>query len=134
MFRAVLFVVCLFFMFIFIAVPAPILAVHFIFCTIMAVKRHPKFGDYGLDVFIGWDQLANAMFAPLWKRIFDDPPFRFGHPDETISSVIGKNVTHEPAKSHKALFIVNKWLSKADPHSDNHGRDSIEADEGDQVE
>lgn len=62
-------------------------------------------------VLIALDQLGNALLA--------------GHPDETISSRVGKRVVSGTARWHEKLLArVLNWI---DP---NHVQDAIEHDEG----
>jgi hypothetical protein len=115
----------------FVLITAPFLAIHFLWCLHYSTKPRHKHYHYALGVFTGWDQLMNVLLAPANRWLFGNPVFDFGYPDETISSVIGKNILRAPHMTSKTMFIVNKWLTKADPNSDNHGVDSIEEDEGD---
>jgi len=106
------------------------LAIHFTACLFLMMNENRKLSNYGLQVFTAWDQLLNVLLAPAFRWIFNYPVYDFGYADETISSVIGKNILRAPDLSDKSLFIVNTWLSKLDPISENHGVDSIEDDEG----
>lgn len=126
-FAAIIFLVVLIFF-----IVAPLLAFHLLACTIMAMTDS-RWTIYGKEVFIAYDQLLNVLLAPVFRWLFDYPAYDFGYADETISSVIGKNVLRGPQFSHRSLFIVNKWLSKLDPRSKNHSVDSIEHDEGDTI-
>lgn len=125
--RAVAFVLIILSIFFMVLVTAPAAAIHFLICLILARKK--PFG-YPVNVFIAYDQLLNTLLGPLLNKLFCEPVFEFGYPDETISSVIGKNISRAPAFTHPAMRIIDKWLSKADKNSDNHSIDSIENDEG----
>ena len=46
---------------------------------------------YLWNLLIGLDQLANALLAPALNAVLRPTAARFGHPDETLSSVLGKN-------------------------------------------
>ena len=79
--------------------------------------------------FYAWalsiDQLGNVVCKELFNDILITPSgIPFGNPDETISSVLGKN------KLNSSLTWLGKsldWiLNKLDP---NHSIKSIEADE-----
>jgi hypothetical protein len=111
---------------------APIPAFHLLACIIMAMTKS-RWTAYGREVFIAYDQLLNVLLAPVFRCLFDYPTYDFGYADETVSSVIGKNVLRGPQFSHRSLFIVNEWLSKLDPRSKNHSVESIEYDEGDKL-
>jgi len=84
------------------------------------IERYHK----GLAVSI--DQLGNVLMAPLFNLILIDSysGHLFGNPDETISSVLGKN------KIGGNLLYLGKrldaWLNGIDP---NHSIKSIEKDE-----
>lgn len=84
---------------------------------------------YFRGVFIVFDQFANALYYPLLNLIFKNPKFKFGNPDETISSVLGKNILYCPEQCDKSIFIVDKFLSKIDPQKGSHSKRSIEEDE-----
>ena len=131
--RAILFILLILFSFLLALISAPLLAFHLIFCTYHSIRTKSKYNHYGLKVFIGWDQLLNVLLAPCLNRIFNNPVFKFGYPDETISSVLGKNISRSPANTDKSMYIVNTWLTKLDPNSDNHAVDSIEEDEGNKI-
>ena len=47
---------------------------------------------YLWNLLIALDQLANALLAPAPNAVLRPTAARFGHPDETLSSVLGKNV------------------------------------------
>ena len=81
------------------------------------------------DWFYAWaisiDQLGNVVCKELFNDALITPAgVEFGNPDETISSVLGKNKLKSTlTKTGKAL----DWLlNKLDP---NHSINSIEADE-----
>lgn len=77
--------------------------------------------DYFWKVVVSVDQFINVLIAPILNCFFElDYPF--GDPDETISSVLGKNQD----SSEISRYICN-MLDKLDP---NHCADDIERDEG----
>lgn len=78
---------------------------------------------YIWNVLIWIDQGGNVIFAPL-LNCFLRPVVRFGDPDETLSSVFGKNVSTGSCLGCKVMCKVLHWL---DP---NHCAKSVEADEG----
>jgi hypothetical protein len=47
---------------------------------------------YLWNLLVALDQLANALLAPVLNVALRPTVARFGHPDETLSSVLGKNV------------------------------------------
>lgn len=77
---------------------------------------------YFWNVLITIDQGVNTIFAPVLNRLMK-PKFKFGNPDETLSSVMGKNVR---AGSCPACHFICKWLSLID---NKHCKKSIEDDE-----
>lgn len=91
---------------------------------IKAFFGHNK-SDYFLDIAYSLDQLGNVICADLLTlTMIKDGGDRFGNPDETISSVLGKN------KRGKTLtwcgWILSAILDAIDP---NHVIKSIEDDE-----
>lgn len=74
-------------------------------------------------VLIGLDQLANALLWPLLNMTVQNGGVRFGNPDETLSSVMGKNV--ELGKCRFCVFVC-LVLNRLDRQ---HCSRSIEADE-----
>ncbi len=88
--------------------------------------------SYTFKVFIGIDQFANAFFAPVLNGIMRAEMklrgksiiglAKFGYPDETLSSVFGKNRDHN--KFCAGIAAVLDFLDT------DHSLDAIEADEG----
>lgn len=93
--------------------------------TIGQIKGYKYLGD----VFLGFDQLFNVVFQKPLMMIFDNPEYKFGKVDETISSVLGKNIKYYPETTHKSVYIVDKWLSKIDKTTKTNSIDAIEEDE-----
>jgi len=84
------------------------------------IERYHK----GLAVSI--DQLGNVIIAPLFNRILiaSKSVNKFGNPDETISSVLGKN-----KRAETLIYLgvrLDAWLNGIDK---NHSIKSIEEDE-----
>jgi len=80
------------------------------------------FGEYFLEMAISIDQLGNVVMQHLlnllWVR---KKGYKFGNPDETISSVIGKNLKACSLTSFGK--IISKILDAIDP---NHSLNSID--------
>jgi hypothetical protein len=72
--------------------------------------------DQGINVLFGW--LFNLVLRPLYT---------FGDPDETLSSVFGKN---SRSGTCKVCGWVCDLLHAIDPH---HCHKNVEADEGDRL-
>lgn len=73
-------------------------------------------------VLVSIDQTVQVILAPILNKIFDvSEEHKFGNPDETLSSVFGKNM-----QRCKACNWVCRLLHKIDP---NHCEKSIEHDE-----
>lgn len=76
------------------------------------------------NVLIGIDQLANAAAGPVLNFTLRPQAARFGDPDETLSSVFGKNVQTGECRGCRLACRVLNWI---DP---GHCHTSIEKDEG----
>jgi hypothetical protein len=76
------------------------------------------------NFLIAVDQLLNVLLSPVLNRVAN-PLYRFGDPDETLSSVMGKNVN---AGVCRGCYYVCRLLHLLDP---GHCEKSIEMDEGD---
>lgn len=74
-------------------------------------------------VFVSLDQMVNTLTGPVLNRWLE-PEFLFGYPDETLSSVLGKNVRR---RACRFCTWVCALLQRLDP---NHCAKSIEDDEG----
>lgn len=79
------------------------------FLSIFIFPEHTFMRRYGFNVWIGIDQLINALFM--------------GDPDETLSSRIGKNANN----GHKFSIFLSWLLDQIDP---GHCQKAIERDEG----
>lgn len=89
-------------------------------------ENRKHLNDFFLRIAVSIDQLGNTICATLFNLalIKHSSPFRFGNPDETISSVIGKN------KINHSLTSVGVWLDWVlDSLDDNHSLKNIESDE-----
>lgn len=76
------------------------------------------------NTLIWIDQGANTMFGPALNWMLRPTAARFGDPDETLSSVFGKNVK---AGSCVGCKVMCRFLNWIDP---GHCDTSIEKDEG----
>ena len=71
------------------------------------------------------DQMGNVLGAPFFNDTFiKKGGYNFGNPDETISSVIGKNYRDNTLTWVGSIF---RWL--LDTIDTNHSLNSIEEDE-----
>ena len=75
-------------------------------------------------ILVWLDQGLNVIFAPILNRFIGESPHRFGDPDETLSSVFGKNVE---AGYCKLCTFMCRWLDWLDT---DHCKKAIERDEG----
>lgn len=77
---------------------------------------------YFLKLAVSIDQLGNVAMQELFNDLLiKDKTYPFGHEDETISSVIGKNLKY--CKLTKVGHFLNAILDFLDP---NHSLNSIE--------
>lgn len=79
---------------------------------------------YFWNALIAADQLANVLLSPLLNLILRPGAARFGDPDETLSSVMGKLVE---AGECRGCRLICRLLHLLDPE---HCERSIERDEG----
>lgn len=86
---------------------------------------------YLTRVFLVFDQGVNVVFSGFFNWLFESPTYRFGDEDETISSVIGKNLsTYNKPSTQNAFKYLDKWLTAIDPSvRKSHSLSSIEHDE-----
>lgn len=77
--------------------------------------------SYLFNVIIWIDQGVNVIFSPLLNLMVDKQGARFGDPDETLSSVMGKNSKRKTCK-------VCNWICRniLHPIDRNHCENSIE--------
>ena len=78
-----------------------------------------------LNVWVSLDQLWQVVWAPVLNLLLQPMgAHMFGAPDETASSVVGKN-----AYRNKPFIWIDKVLSFFDPSKGSHGKASIETSE-----
>ena len=78
-----------------------------------------------MNLAISLDQFGNVAMKGLFNMILiNSYAFQFGNPDETISSVLGKNKLNNSLTGLGRL--LDKFLNRLD---DNHSINSIEEDE-----
>ena len=75
------------------------------------------------NVLISIDQTVGVILSPVLNLVMN-PKHKFGDPDETMSSVMGKNVRNG---SCRGCYAICKILHLLDP---DHCKKSIEDDEG----
>ena len=79
-------------------------------------------GEYFLEIAISIDQLGNVMMQHFLNLIWiRSNGYKFGNRDETISSVIGKNLKSDTLTGFGKFF--NNILNSLDP---NHSLNSID--------
>lgn len=76
------------------------------------------------NVFVSFNQCCNVVFGPLLNLILRPKQARFGDPDETLSSVLGKGVANGDCRLCRPVCRVLNWI---DP---NHCQLNQESDEG----
>lgn len=79
------------------------------------------------NVLIAVDQGANVVAGPLLNLILRPQAARFGDPDETLSSVFGKNMKSGQCRGCLLICRLLNWIDPA------HCETSIEKDEGERV-
>ena len=82
-------------------------------------------GEYCMKMAISIDQLGNVVMRHLFNGLLitRESKNKFGDPDETISSVIGKNANVNPVTLSMLGKALNAFLNLIDP---GHTFDSIE--------
>lgn len=80
-------------------------------------------GAWLWKILISLDQLANTMAGPLLNWLVH-PAYLFGFPDETLSSVFGKNVRVGRCRGCRWLCLLLNRLER------KHCEKAIEVDEG----
>jgi len=83
-----------------------------------------KIPRYFWNLLLTLDQGANVLLGPLLNLLLRPRVARFGDPDETLSSVFGKNVRGGACRGCRLVCRVLNWI---DP---GHCLASIEGDEG----
>lgn len=86
-------------------------------------KTRPQ--QWFLNIWVSLDQLWQVFWAPVLNVLMQpNGDHMFGAPDETASSVIGKNLD-----KGRQFVWVDKVLSFFDPSKGSHGDASIESSE-----
>lgn len=75
------------------------------------------------NVVIWIDQGVNAVFGPMLNVVFGVKRHKFGNPDETLSSVFGKNIESGECKACRLICKVLNLFDRG------HCESSIERDE-----
>lgn len=83
-----------------------------------------KLSTYLWNLLLLVDQGVNTVAGPLLNLALRPKAARFGDPDETLSSVLGKNVQAGECRGCKQICRLLNWI---DP---GHCQTSIESDEG----
>lgn len=79
---------------------------------------------YLWNILIWLDQGVNVLLGWLLNWVFRTKTHRFGDPDETLSSVFGKNILAGECVGCKLVCRILNWFEP------NHCILSIEQDEG----
>jgi 8-oxo-dGTP diphosphatase len=99
--------------------------VAYIFGTFTALIRK-EWNEYNHNLALAVDQYGNALCKYLFDLLFieKESKYKFGNPDETISSVIGKNKVAETLTVPGEVldWILNKFEK-------NHSINSIDISE-----
>lgn len=101
----------------------------YLFGTIISIFRGPKeFDRYQHNLAIAKDQYGNAVGKEVFNLLLRKKDgYRFGNPDETISSVIGKNkVTGTLTWLGRALDYI---LDSLEPEHSTKSIDTTETEE-----
>lgn len=83
-----------------------------------------RVAKYIINILIWIDQGANVIFSPILNILAGPTAANFGDPDETLSSVFGKNAREGKCVMCKIMCRILNWI---DPR---HCDKSIERDEG----
>lgn len=75
-------------------------------------------------VLVSIDQFLNVLCGPMLNALLRPRQARFGDPDETLSSVLGKGVRNGDCRLCRPICWVIGWF---DP---GHCGNNIEEDEG----
>lgn len=77
------------------------------------------------NVWVWLDQGFQTVYAPILNVLLQPSgTAMFGNPDETASSVVGKNLN-----TNNSFVYIDSVLSFFDKNSRQHAKDSIEIDE-----
>lgn len=98
-------------------------------CIISICQGKGHFDKYNKNLAIAKDQYGNALGGPVFNKVLiKDNGYKYGNPDETISSATGKNKikgTFRPIGS-----FLDYCLEKAEP---NHSIKSIDNSENEET-
>ena len=101
---------------------------HFFICLLLAIFTD---SSYARKVFLAYDKQFNTNFGPIISFLLNNPIYKFGAEDETVSSAIGKNLRDRPNSSPIALWIIDACLTALDPRAKkSHCIESIQEDVG----
>ena len=91
----------------------------------LSTLSYKKLNIWLLDIAISIDQLINVLGRHMWNKLFSKGGVHhFGNPDETVSSVLGKN------KLSGTLTKFGQWIAdNLNMFQKNHVENSIETDE-----
>lgn len=78
---------------------------------------------YLWNLLISIDQFFNVFLSPFLNMFISEKSYKFGNPDETLSSVFGKNVRSGKCKGCYYICRILHLIDK------NHCKKSIEEDE-----
>jgi len=100
-------------------------AILLLLCTIIAFKRG-KYNEYFMNLAISNDQHGNVVGQYVFNLVLikSNAIHKFGNPDETISSVLGKN-KKDNTLTRLGSFIAN-ILDRLEP---NHVEKAIDLTE-----
>lgn len=79
---------------------------------------------YIWNILILFDQAVNVIFGPLLNMILRPKKSKFGDPDETLSSVMGKNVQDNECVGCKLICKLLHLIDK------DHCVNNVERDRG----
>ena len=95
---------------------APVLIVALVLVSGFVFKA-----PYARKVFLSLDQLLNVVLGPVFNTLWK-PAHKFGDPDETMSSVLGRNLK----AGDKRFEGIDNILSRVDPAEGSHSINAIE--------
>ena len=105
-----------------------LLLMAFVIVEQVILDRHGFKNSWSSRMSYSIDQSYNVFWGTWYNLTLNPQAAMFGHPDETVSSVLGKN----QKVSDEAHWIwIDKFLSKVlDGKESGHSIGSIEIDEG----
>lgn len=105
----------------------PLFGIPCVIGGLMYLKDRPKYrwiSRLGLSV----DQTYNVFWSPWYNWVLDPKKHLFGHPDETVSSVIGKNLKEDDREHWR--YIEYLLVLALEAGEGDHSIPAIEDDEG----